>query len=316
MKYCFVYLVMEKKSNMRKLSLLLISIAVFALSIAPAFAQETTEEALPTIAEIVVASTTAETPEFTLLLTVIQAADPSVLSALSDPNNSLTVFAPTDAAFMALINALGQEAVGELLANPEALTDILLFHVSPFFVDSATVGMVMEMMGGKTAPLVTLNGQYIDVALDADGNPTINGANLVAVDIPASNGIIHVIDAVILPESRDIATIVTEFAGAETPEFSTLLTAVVAADLAGALADPEAELTVFAPTDAAFAALPAETLEAALADLDLLTAVLTYHVVAGKVYTADISEAQYWEVGGEEVPAWFAGLSENGGCVD
>ena len=301
---------------MRKVTLFFVALAILALSVVPAFAQDDMAAPTQTIAEIVVGATTAETPEFTVLLTAIQAADPAVLEALSG-EGTFTVFAPTDAAFAALFEALGEEAVAAVLADPELLTSILLFHVvdagAP--IDAATVGSVMEMMSGF-ATLETLNGQFIDVESDEEGTITIDGAGLVATDIMATNGVIHVIDAVLLPEDRDIATIVTEFASdEEAPEFTTLLTAVVAADLAGVLTateDSEAEYTVFAPTDAAFAALDAATLEAALADVDLLTAVLTYHVVAGRVSTADIAAVFAMEEG-EEMPEWFVGITEEGG---
>ena len=294
---------------MRKVTVFFVSLALFVLAVVPAFAQEDTSSL--TIADIVVASATAETPEFSVLLSAVQAADPAVLEALANPEATLTVFAPTDAAFGALFEALGQETVDAILADPAALTEILLFHVSGTVYDSATVAAGLELTGGF-GTIDTLNGQYIDVVQDEEGNITINGANLVAVDVVAANGVIHVIDAVILPETRDLPTLVTDFTTAETPEFTTLLTAVSAAGLVETLADEEAFFTVFAPTDAAFAALPAETLAAALADVDLLTSVLTYHVVAGKVGTADLAAVMILEEG-DEAPEWFLGLTEDGG---
>ncbi len=295
---------------MRKLSVLFVTLAVLALSLVPAFAQD---DMPGTIADIVVASASAETPEFSVLLTAVQAADPAVLEALSNPEAQLTVFAPTDAAFGALFEALGEEAVAALLADTEALTSVLLFHVAEGTITSDLVVSTLDMTGGM-ATLESLNGQYIDVAQDEEGTITINGAGLVTTDVMASNGVIHVIDAVILPEDRNLPTLVTDFASAETPEFSTLLTAVSAAGLVDVLADEEAFFTVFAPTDAAFAALDAATLEAALADVDLLTAVLTYHVVAGKVGTAELGEllAMFGEEI-EDAPEWFVGFTDEGG---
>lgn len=299
---------------MRKLSVLFVALAVFALSLVPVFAQDTSEL---TIAEIVVASASAETPEFSVLLTAVQAADPAVLEALSNPEAQLTVFAPTDAAFGALFEALGEEAVAGLLADTEALTSVLLFHVAEGTITSDLVVAQLDMTGG-VATLESLNGQYIDIVQDEEGKITINGAGLVAVDVVASNGVIHVIDSVILPESRDLPTLVTDFATAETPEFSTLLTAVATAGLVDVLADPEAYFTVFAPTDAAFAAVPADLLGAVLADADLLTAVLTYHVVAGKVGTAELGEVINMAMSDDEMmmddmPEWYVGITEDGG---
>lgn len=289
---------------MRKLLIVLVLLAV---AVVPAFAQDATPEATTeaiecpatgegTLADLVVASTTAETPEFTTLLTAVQAADPAVLEALSNPDACLTVFAPTDAAFAAAFEALGEEAVAELLADPEALTSVLLFHVLDGAVLSADVVAALEENEGAFS-VPTLNGQYIDVAGDVENGITIDGANLnlEMIDIQASNGVVHVIDAVILPETRTLAEIVTDAAGdTEAPEFTTLLTAVAAADPAvlEALSDPEAELTVFAPTDAAFTALSealgAEALGAIVADPAQLTPILLYHVVEGRVYSLDL----------------------------
>lgn len=277
---------------MRKFGLLAF-FAILMMVVAPAFAQD------QTIADIVVASAGAETPEFATLLAAVSAADPAVLEALSNPEAELTVFAPTDAAFAALAEALGEEAFAGVLADTEALTGILTFHVVSGKVMSADVvglleaskeGMEEGAMGSVSVQ--SLNGQFIDIA-ESDMGITVNGANLnlEMVDIEASNGVIHVIDAVILPESRTIAEIVVESAGAETPEFATLLAAVSAADPAvlELLSDPEAELTVFAPTDAAFAAVGEETLGAVLADQALLTSILQYHVMVGKIYSTDVA---------------------------
>jgi uncharacterized surface protein with fasciclin (FAS1) repeats len=272
---------------MKKLALVLTLVAILAFTISPSMAQD------QTIADIVVASATGETPEFTVLLTAVQAADPAVLEALSDPEASLTVFAPTDAAFAALIEALGEEAFGEIVADPEMLTAILLYHVLDGAVMSSDVVAALEAgEGAFTVP--TLLGQYLNVAATEEGGVTVDSANVVLemVDIEASNGVIHVIDAVLVPEARTIAEIVVESAGAEEPQFTTLLAAVGAADPAvlEALSDPEAELTVFAPTDEAFAAVPADLLAAVLADPAMLTDILLYHVVEGTVGSVAVVE--------------------------
>jgi len=270
-------------------------VGLLLLSGAFAAAQDT-----PTIADIVVASATGDTPEFTLLLAAVQAADPAVLETLADPEAELTVFAPTDAAF----TALGEETLNAVLADQELLTSILLFHAVPGVYMSSDVVAAFEANDGAFS-LPSAQGQYIDFKMDDMGVITVNGnATLVMdmLDIEAANGVIHVIDAVILPETRTIADIVVDSNLAEEPEFTMLLAAVNAADPAvlQALIDPEAELTVFAPTDAAFAALGEETLNAVLADQELLTSILLYHVVAGKVYSGDVV-ALLTEADGEPV---------------
>ena len=118
----------------------------------------------------------------------------------------------------------------------------------------------------------TLAGIPVKVSVEM-GNVYINDAMVAAADVEASNGVIHVIDAVILPEGRDIVDIAIEDG-----RFTTLVTAVEAAGLVEAL-KADGPLTVFAPTDEAFAALPEGTIEALLADLPALTDILLYHVV-------------------------------------
>lgn len=254
-----------------------------------------------TIADIVIASSEAESPEFSALLAAVSAADPGIVGALADPEADLTVFAPTDAAFSALADALGEEAFGAILSEDGTprLNEILLYHVVTGSLGSADVvaaleGAEADDMGHVSIPVVTLSGQALDIAatagaegLDLGAGITVDQANLALdmVDIQASNGVIHVIDAVILPELRTVADIVVDLASAEAPEFATLLTAVGAADPAvlELLSDPGAAVTVFAPTDAAFAMV--EGLEDIVADTELLTTILQYHVVPGTVYS-------------------------------
>jgi hypothetical protein len=100
---------------MRKYLTLFVAIAL-VLSVVPALAQD---DMAPTIAEIVISSAGSETPEFTTLLAAVSAANPAVLEELADPDENYTVFAPTDAAFAAALEALGVSAE-DLLADTEA----------------------------------------------------------------------------------------------------------------------------------------------------------------------------------------------------
>jgi uncharacterized surface protein with fasciclin (FAS1) repeats len=115
-----------------------------------------------------------------------------------------------------------------------------------------------------------------------DGTVMLDNAQVILTDIEAANGVIHVIDAVILPETRDIVDVAVEDG-----RFTTLVAAVQAAGLEEALRG-EGPLTVFAPTDDAFAALPEGTVEALLDDIPTLTDILLYHVVDGKVMSMDV----------------------------
>jgi transforming growth factor-beta-induced protein len=282
-------------------------VLLLALPFGTAFAQDAT----PTIAEIVVSSTEAETPEFTTLLTAVGAADPAVLELLSDPEAELTVFAPTDAAFAALAEALGEEAFSALLEDTATLTAILQYHVVPGTVMSADVvaGLeaaamdAMEMDEESTddmeemAPaffVETAQGIRTEVTSPEEGVITVGGAalNLEMLDIEAANGVIHVVDAVMVPPLTTVADVVVASAEGEEPEFATLLAAVGAADPAvlELLSDPLANVTVFAPTDAAFAALGEETITAVVSDMALVTDILQYHVIADVIYSPAVVE--------------------------
>ncbi|MGD8603464.1 MAG: fasciclin domain-containing protein [Anaerolineales bacterium] len=210
---------------------------------------------------------------FTTLVAAVEAA--GLVDALK-AEGPLTVFAPTDDAFA----ALPEGTLDALLADIPTLTDILLYHV----VD----GKVMAADVVELSQAQTLQGQYVDITVE-DGRVYIDGAEVIITDIETSNGVIHVIDSVILPETRDIVDIAVEDG-----RFTTLVTALEAAGLVDAL-KAEGPLTVFAPTDEAFAALPEGTLGALLADIPALTDILLYHVVDGKVMSGQVvtlSEAE------------------------
>ncbi|WP_245542270.1 fasciclin domain-containing protein [Rubellimicrobium thermophilum] len=119
---------------------------------------------------------------FTTLLAAVEAA--GLVETLKG-EGPFTVFAPTDEAFA----ALPEGTVEGLLADPEALAAILTYHVIPGEVMSS------DLSEGMTA--ATVNGAEVTFTLE--GGPKINGANIIQPDVDASNGVIHVIDAVILP---------------------------------------------------------------------------------------------------------------------
>jgi len=227
---------------------------------------EPTEEPMVEMLDIV--DTAVADGRFTTLVAAVEAA--GLVDALKG-EGPLTVFAPTDDAFA----ALPEGTVEALLADIPALTNILLYHV----VD----GKVMADSVVELNQAMTLLGQYVDIQV-MDGKVMVDGAQVIITDIETANGVIHVIDAVILPETRDIVDIAVEDG-----RFTTLVAAVQAAGLVDAL-KAEGPLTVFAPTDDAFASLPEGTVEALLADIPALTDILLYHVVDGKVMAADVVE--------------------------
>ena len=242
---------------------------------------------------------------FSTLVAAVQAA--GLVDTLKG-EGPFTVFAPTDEAFA----KLPAGTVDALLADPEgALKQILLYHVVPGKVMSSDLSDGMEA--------ATVQGENVKFTL-GDGKAMVNDANIVAADIETSNGVIHVIDSVILPPSvAAAAAAATPEATAEatpettaeaTPEttaeaapaadivdtavaagsFKTLVAAVQAAGLVDALKG-EGPFTVFAPTDEAFAKLPAGTVDALLADpKGDLTQILLYHVLPGKVMAADVKD--------------------------
>ena len=128
-----------------------------------------------------------------------------------------------------------------------------------------------------------------DITVDIlEGELYINNARVIIRDIAATNGIIHVIDTVLVPESDDAASepgTIVDIAAAN-PEFSTLVAALEAAELVSALADETAVFTVFAPTNDAFAALGEDVVNGLLADIPTLTNILTYHVIADQAVDA------------------------------
>ena len=192
---------------------------------------------------------------------------------LSDPAATLTLFAPTDAAF----NALPAGTVTALLADIPLLTDILKHHV---------VGAsVMSSMLSNNQVVTTLLGTDVTVTINSSG-VYIDNAMVTIADIVADNGVVHVIDAVLVPPTT-IYDIVSNSSA-----HTTLKAAVDACGLDGFLSDPAATLTLFAPTDAAFNALPAGTVTALLADIPLLTDILKHHVVGASVMSSMLSNNQ------------------------
>lgn len=269
-------------------------------------ADEMTEEddaadELGTIVDVAVGAGSFET----LVAAVTEAGLVDTLSG----EGPFTVFAPTDDAFAAALDALGLTA-SELLAS-EALGDILTYHVVAGAVDAATA----ISLDGQSA--ATVQGEEIAISV-VDGSVVINdSATVIQADVAASNGIIHVIDAVILPPTiaeallgdpmeesdeamadeadetveeeevaEELGTIVE--VAAEAGIFTTLLAAGDAAGLSPVL-DAPGDYTIFAPTDDAFAAALEAlglTAEELLADTATLTSILTYHGLLGSVDAA------------------------------
>ncbi|MCA3241585.1 MAG: fasciclin domain-containing protein [Rubrivivax sp.] len=222
-----------------------------------------------------IVQTAQSLPQFSILVEAVVAAN--LQGALSG-TGPLTVFAPTNDAFVALLGELGLTKA-QLLANTALLTRVLTYHVLPNRTLKAdiTTGQAITTLQGGTFTIGN------DLAIT---DSRARRAGIAGTDVLTSNGVIHVIDRVILPLPAE--TIVQT--AQSLPQFSILVEAVVAANLQGALSGT-GPLTVFAPTNDAFVALLGElglTKAQLLANVPLLTKVLTYHVVPGRVLRAQV----------------------------
>jgi uncharacterized surface protein with fasciclin (FAS1) repeats len=214
--------------------------------------------------------------------TLLEAATAAGLVETLQGPGPFTVLAPTDDAFA----ALPAGTLDKLLADPEALKQVLLYHVIP---GKVTSDQVVTLTAADT-----VEGSPIAIAV-RDGKVYLNdSAQVTTADVEASNGVIHVVDQVLMPPATGASPEPSSSAAAmddivatakAAGTFSTLLKAATAAGLVETLQGP-GPFTVFAPTDEAFAALPAGTLDELLADPEALKQVLLYHVVSGEV-TAD-----------------------------
>ena len=285
-----------KERNMKKLSALILLGVVAMVFVACSSEEETTSDVVATTSPMptqqameatkTIVDIAVEDGRFETLVAALQAAE--LVSTLSG-EGPFTVFAPTDDAFAALPDGV----VAGLLEDIPSLTEVLTYHVV-----SGTV--LAETVVGLTSA-ATLQGEEVTIeVIDPNrppltiGNVMIDGATVLITDIIGSNGVIHVIDSVILPteiaaspSSPEVTKTIVDIA-VEDGRFETLVAALQAADLVSTLSG-EGPFTVFAPTDDAFAALPEGTVDNLLADIPALTNVLTYHVVAGSVLAEQVA---------------------------
>jgi transforming growth factor-beta-induced protein len=223
----------------------------------------------------------AQANGFTALTAAVTKA--GLTSALSNNSASLTVFAPTDAAFATLATQLGfSDATAMVNALPaSALASILSYHVLPTKKDAAA----LESGPATQSTIDSYNGSNATITLGTTGGVSITDADLTTAhvttaDVAASNGVIHVVDKVLVPPG--VLNIVQM--AQVNPTFSTLVGAVVSANLQGTLSGT-GPFTLFAPTNDAFAAISSTVAGLSTAQL---TSVLTYHVLPEQVLAANI----------------------------
>ncbi|MCW5946168.1 MAG: fasciclin domain-containing protein [Fimbriimonadales bacterium] len=240
----------------------------------------------------------ASNKDFSTLVAAVKAA--GLVEALKG-DGPFTVFAPTNAAF----EKLEKEKPGTIAAllkpeNKGLLTQVLTYHVVPGKVMASDV---TKLKSGTTVK--TLNGQSITVTISE--GVKVDNAKVIATDIVGKNGVIHVIDTVIMPSTSSIVDIALADAN-----FSTLVAAVKAAGLVDALKG-EGPFTVFAPTNEAFEQLEKEkpgTIASLLKpeNKQKLIEILTYHVVPGRVMAADAKAlangTKVATLNGKEISVW------------
>ena len=234
-----------------------------------------TVNALPTntVVEVIVNSTDHE-----LLEAAVLAAD---LAGALSAEGPFTVFAPTDDAIGALVATL--EITAEDLLALENLGEILTYHVV------AGEALSSSLMDGQM--IATLLGPDVTVSITEEG-VFINDAMVTVEDIPADNGVVHVIDAVLMPPAP-VATTIWDIVEAS-PDHTYLETALLQQGLDATLMSDSVELTLFAPTDTAFEAAAAAygTDITGLLALPYLTDILLYHVTDGAVLSSALSDGQ------------------------
>lgn len=239
--------------------------------------------------------------EFTTLTTAVITAE--LIPVLTDPLAEYTVFAPSNEAFDLAVAGLGIDIDG-LLSAPN-LGDILTYHVLPF---ELTASMISN--GDIETPVNNVN--TIKLTVTAEDDVFANQAQVEIADIDVDNGVVHTVDAVLLSNETVVDVAIDN-------GFTSLTSAVVAAELLPALTAPFADLTVFAPTDAAFADLATDlglTLQDVL-ELPNLADILLYHVVGETLLADELQEGEINMLNGENALIDLSdGVAINNATVD
>jgi transforming growth factor-beta-induced protein len=244
-----------------------------------------------------IVETAAANPDFSILVEALTKAE---LVSTINASPALTVFAPTNSAFQALFTTLGVSGISAL--SKEALQPILLYHVlgSKVVSGSIAIGYVNTLSNGPNSKPLSL---FIDKTMGVKLNKT---TNVTQADLMATNGVIHVIDKVLLPNSVvDLAL--------NNSNFSILVEAVLKAELASTLSGP-GPFTVFAPTNAAFNALFTTLGVTGISQLtkEQLTPILLYHVVSGNVVSSDLTTGTVATLSGNITVNVGSGVTING----
>ncbi|HET8828125.1 MAG TPA: fasciclin domain-containing protein, partial [Pelobium sp.] len=230
------------------------------------------DDDIPEVTSKTIVQLVVEDPNFSFLEAAVVKAD--LVAALS-ADGPFTVFAPTNDAFIAAGFANEAEVSA---ASKETLTAILTYHV----LESNT--LAADIPTATNTQIETMNTASVFVTKNNNG-VFVNGSTVLQADVRASNGVIHVINKVLMPATGNIVE-----AAQGNPNLSFLVAAVLKADLATTLSGT-GPFTVFAPTNDAFIAAGFAS-EAAVtaATKEVLTPILTYHVVSGRVFSTDLTD--------------------------
>ena len=242
------------------------------------------------------------TPSLSILVQALTKF-PDLVSALS-ADGTYTVFAPTNDAFTALLGVIGQTSLDDIPLN--VLERVLKYHV----ISTAAL-MSTDLTDGQMAATILSADDKITV--DINGSSVmINNANVTAANIEASNGIVHVVDAVLVPELElSIVNTIVEPAYFN-KNFSVLTEAVVTANLLSTLIDTEANYTLFAPNNDAFEAAGITSLDGLTAND--LTPILTYHVLGSEVFGDGLpaTGSAITSLGGD----FYLSINDNGAFIN
>jgi uncharacterized surface protein with fasciclin (FAS1) repeats len=256
------------------------ALALGAVSFVAACGSDHDPAAAPAPAPVSIAQTATDA---NLTALVAAATKAGLVPTLSDANANLTVLAPTNAAFNTLATRLGfTDATALVNALPAAaLQSILQYHVIAGRVSAAAI-----QSGPATRPtLYSFGAAPASLAVSTTGgvgftDAVLTRAGVVTADVAASNGVVHVIDKVLVPPG---VLNVVQMALAN-PDFTSLTGALASRNLVPTLS-AAGPFTVFAPTNAAFTAIASTVASLTGAQLDT---VLTYHVLAGQVLSSGI----------------------------
>jgi transforming growth factor-beta-induced protein len=244
---CHNFLFGERKflrKTMRRLSLLLL---ILLLAILPLSAQDFS------LANIITQSASASDAEFTILLFALGASDSSLLEQLSDPNSNLTMLAPSDNAFVEFL-AKYQLSLSDLLSRPIILNQLVRYHILNDSLSSS------EISAAESLDTLLANNS-IAVSMQRNTIRLNETTQIVRDGFAANNGILHLIDEVLVPPSL-LASLNHEGADRTIAEFlqsradlSFLAAALEQNGLLETFSDASGNFTLFAPNNAAFEAL-------------------------------------------------------------